>query len=97
MSVYTITLTPDEDAALRARAMQSGRSAEELLDQAVRAQFIRPAQAAPPSDEALLAEYHALTDLQFAGRLTDAQAVRLKAVETELDDRDEASPETRNG
>ena len=39
MSVYTITvtLTPEEDAALRARASHAGSTAEELLRQAARA------------------------------------------------------------
>lgn len=95
MSVYTITLSPEEDAALRARAHQTGRPPEDLLGQAVRAQFLPPTPDALPSEVALLDEYHDLVDRDLAGTMTAAQAARLKAVEEALDDRDAHSPEAR--
>ncbi|MBV9849872.1 MAG: hypothetical protein JO250_09390, partial [Armatimonadetes bacterium] len=58
MSVYTITvtLTPEEDAALRAQAARSGQTAEELLRRSVRIPAA-PDQATRP-DNALQKEYH---------------------------------------
>ena len=49
MSAYTITitLTPEEDAALRARARHTGSTAEELLGRAARSPL-----AAPRTDDA---------------------------------------------
>ncbi len=89
MSVYTITvtLTPEEDAALRARARQAGRTAEEVLGQAARHPL-----AAPQSEAGLLDEYHQLVDLQIAGRLTETQATRLRYVESRLNELDAQDP-----
>lgn len=86
MSAYTITvtLTAEEDATLRARALRAGRAPEELLGLAARAPALL--------GDALLEEYHRLVDVELAGRLTDAQAERRRAVEARLDERDARNP-----
>ena len=89
MSVYTITvtLTPEEDAALRARARYAGSTAEEVLGQAARHPL-----TATLSEAGLLDEYHRLVDLQIAGRLTEAQAAHLRDVEARLNELDAQDP-----
>jgi predicted signal transduction protein with EAL and GGDEF domain len=100
MSVYTITLTPEEDAALWTQARQAGRAPEDLLGQAVRSQFMPPSSLgtsssdSPSSEAALWEEYHALADLRRADNLSPVQAARLRAVEEALDAQDVATPES---
>ena len=93
MGVYTITLSPEEDAALHARAALAGCTAEELLRQAARAPIITPTPDALPPDDALLAEYRDLMCQELRGALTSEGAARLRAVEAELDERDESGPD----
>jgi len=43
----------------------------------------------------LIEEHHVLVSRQFAGELDAAGAARMQAIETELDDIEEASPEAQ--
>jgi len=83
----TITVSPQIETRLRRKAAQTGQDTDTLA-----VSLLSEALDNEASEEELRAEYHGLVDLETAGLLTDAQAARLRHVETRLDDWDERRP-----
>lgn len=81
----TIDLTPAEEARLTADAAQAGLDVSSLAKRRILADSLH-------SGEALNEEFHDLVDLELAGQLTEAQSVRLREIERQMDEADAHDP-----
>lgn len=83
----TINLAPQLEKRLRRKASQTGQDADTLA-----VELLSDVLGDGTTEEELREEYHQLVGLELRGRLSDAQAVRLRQVRQELDDLDANSP-----